>query len=261
VVVAVLVWAPVGRADASSAAGTTAKPPGTPTAHHFVGERGVGALFPPGAALHTCTASVVDSPAKDVLITAAHCISGKAKGFVFVPGYRNGVEPFGAWTVVAAYGPRGWLTHQDPRLDVAFLKVAPHEVNGRPQQIETVTGGERLGAAPKSGATVTVPAYAVGLNDEQLTCTAHVYCRGLFPSFNSDPYVDGTSGSPWLERSWAGWVVVGVIGGLHHGGCQSWTSYSSPFGAASSRAESSAARSAPGSTFPPTGSDGCGTGL
>jgi len=259
-VAAVLVWAPVGGADANSAADTSTKPPGTPTAHHFVGDRNVGALFPPGSSLHTCTASVVDSPMKDVLITAAHCISGTAKGWVFAPGYRDGVEPLGAWVVVAAYGSRGWLAHQDTLLDVAFLRVAPHELNGRPEQIQTVTGGARLGTAPRSGATVTVPAYAVGLDDEPLTCTARVYYRGSFPAFNCDPYVNGTSGAPWLERSGAGWVVVGVIGGLHQGGCQSWTSYSSPFGPAISRAESDAARSSPGSTFSPTGSDGCATG-
>lgn len=52
---------------------------------------------------HFCTASVVASPGKDLLITAAHCInggkgSGYKKDIVFIPAYRDGDAPFGVWT-------------------------------------------------------------------------------------------------------------------------------------------------------------------
>src|SRR5215469_15289617 len=64
----------------------------------------VGALFtvtPSGElGTHFCTASVVDSPAGNLLVTAAHCMNGRtAKDVAFVPGYSRGQEPFGAWTV------------------------------------------------------------------------------------------------------------------------------------------------------------------
>jgi hypothetical protein len=43
---------------------------------------------------HFCSASVVDSPAGNLVITAAHCLAGRTPGgFVFVPGYRDGRAP------------------------------------------------------------------------------------------------------------------------------------------------------------------------
>src|SRR6202034_4039008 len=57
----------------------------------------VGALFVrDGNTNHFCTASVVTSPDRDLLITAAHCINGGKGGggyrqdIVFIPGYRDG---------------------------------------------------------------------------------------------------------------------------------------------------------------------------
>jgi len=229
----------------------------TPTAQHFVGTQTVGALFPPGSSVHTCTASVVDSTAGDLLITAAHCVSGTARGYTFAPGYHAGIEPFGSWTVVGAYGAAEWLAGQAAQSDFAFLAVAPHQVNGRPEQIQEVTGGNQFGTAPASGDQVTVPAYALGSNDDPVTCTTRVYYAGAYPAFNCDPYADGTSGAPWLQQSHHGWVVVGVIGGFHQGGCHTWTSYSAAFGPVTMRTYSEAATAGKASRFPSAGSDGC----
>jgi Trypsin len=56
----------------------------------YTGTPAVGALFSlSGGHLgrHFCTASVVDSPVRDLVITAAHCVSGRRPGRVaFVPG-------------------------------------------------------------------------------------------------------------------------------------------------------------------------------
>ncbi len=146
-------------------------------------------------------------------------------------------------------------------MDFAFLVVAPRRVQGRTVQIQAVTGANRLGTAPARGTPVTVPAYPLGRDDQPLTCTARVYFRGDFPAFNCDPYVDGTSGSPWLRRGPHGWVVVGVIGGLHQGGCEPWTSYSAPFGTDTLRTYAAAARGEMTSAFPGPEGDGCTTGL
>src|SRR5262245_50917342 len=64
----------------------------------------VGALFtvtPSGQlGTHFCTASVVDSPGGDLIVTAAHCMNGRTtREVAFVPGYSRGLEPFGVWTV------------------------------------------------------------------------------------------------------------------------------------------------------------------
>ncbi len=251
----------VVAAAPGAGAGTPASAPaGTPRAHPFGGTRTVGPLFPLGSTTHTCTASVVASRVGDLLITADHCIAGTARGYTFAPGYHDGEDPFGTWTVVGAYAaPQS--SHRSAQLDFAFLVVAPHRARGRTVQIQAVTGADRLGAAPARGTPVTVPAYPVGRDDRPLTCTARVYFRGRFPAFNCDPYVDGTSGSPWLRRGPHGWVVVGVIGGLHQGGCEPWTSYSAPFGADSLPHLRRRGQGERTSIFPGPGGDGCTTGL
>jgi V8-like Glu-specific endopeptidase len=233
----------------------TGEPPGTPTATPFKGTPTVGPLFASATSTHHfCTASVVHSPRGDVLLTAAHCINGTGAGLVFAPGFHHGVSPYGRWTVTAAYVAPGWLTAQDPRRDFAFLLVAPKRLHGHRRQIEQVTGANHLGFAPHAGQRVTVPAYPAGTNNEPITCTAPVYFEGIYPAFNCNPYPGGTSGSPWLAH---GRRVVGLIGGLHQGGCFTWTSYSPPFGRAIHRAYERAVRRATPDVVPPAGSDGC----
>ena len=248
-------------AGADVAGATATAPPGTPTARSFAGTPTVGPLFPPGSATHTCTASVVASAVGDLLITATHCIAGDAKGYTFSPGYHDGVAPYGSWTVVGAYASPQWVRRRSPRFDVAFLVVAPQRRRGRLRQIQAVTGADRLGTAPAPGTRVTVPAYPVGRDDRPLTCTARVTERAGYPAFDCTPYVDGTSGAPWLWRGPRGWTVVGVIGGLYQGGCEPWTSYSAPFGPDTLRTYAATVRGARTTTFPGPESDGCATGL
>src|ERR1019366_9143260 len=68
----------------------------SPSAHTTLAAPRVGALFTrEGSGNHFCTASVVSSPGRDLLITAAHCINGgDGRGYrsdvVFIPGYQNG---------------------------------------------------------------------------------------------------------------------------------------------------------------------------
>src|SRR6516162_6297864 len=67
--------------------------------HAFAGTPAVGALFTTSAGKlgrHFCTASVVNSPAGDLVITAAHCVSGTSN-VAFVPGYDRGATPYGVW--------------------------------------------------------------------------------------------------------------------------------------------------------------------
>ena len=82
------------------AAAVKALPRGAPTVppallhgRFYDGTPAVGALFTiSGGQLgqHFCTASVVDSPVGDLVITAAHCLQGKQPGQVaFVPEYHR----------------------------------------------------------------------------------------------------------------------------------------------------------------------------
>jgi V8-like Glu-specific endopeptidase len=253
----------VSLAAALIPAVASAKPPaGTPRSKAFAGTPTVGALFgSAGSKKHFCTASVVASPAGDVLMTAAHCISGSAKGMSFAPGFRDGEAPFGRWTVTGAYLDPEWVAEQNPRRDYAFLTVAPRRIAGVPTEVQTVTGANVLSTGPTKGETVSVPAYPAGEANTPITCTTEVYFEGAFPAFNCNPYVDGTSGSPWLAPTEKGVMIVGLIAGLHQGGCYSYTSYSPPLGAHARAVFQRAAAGAKPDIAPEAGSDNCSTGL
>lgn len=231
-------------------------PPGTPTASNFAGVPSVGAIFDAGLDNpHSCSASVVRSPRKNLVLTAAHCISGTGAGLQFAPGYRNGTTPYGVWTVTRTWVSPRWVATQNPQDDYAFLEVAPAADGSR---LETVTGGSVLGFAVPSGVTVTDIAYPYGIDDEPITCTnAVVYTTG-YPTFDCHGYPGGTSGSPFLLTSRHGPnVVVGVIGGLHQGGCYEWNSFSSPFGLRTYATYLRAVLGLRPDVVPQAGSDGC----
>ncbi len=236
-------------------------PPGTPTATSYSGTATVGPLFS-GSTLsgsHGCTASVLTSPTHDLILTAAHCVTGTAVGWLFVPGYNNGATPYGVWTVTAAFVSPQWTADQDPQHDYAILRVARQNIAGKSTAVQDVTGGNVLGFAPRSGTQITDIAYNAGVGGQAITCSVPVYYTDGYPSFNCHGYVGGSSGSPWIV-TFAGrslHVVVGVIGGLNQGGCYEYTSYSSAFRRDAYRLMLRAAYSAAGDTVPAAGGDGC----
>ena len=247
----------------------SAQPPaGTKKATNFSGTPTVGVLSGRTAnRTFFCTASVVASPAGNVLMTAAHCIAGSAQGWSFAPGFRDGVSPYGRWRVTGAYLDPQWIGAQNPRRDYAFLTVAPKRIHGQQTSIQTVTGANRLGTEPVRGETVTVPAYPAypayprGNAYDPITCTAKVYFDGVFPAFNCNPYVDGTSGSPWLATTPDGIMIVGVIAGLHDGGCYPYTSSSPPLDGRALAVYRRAVADDKPDIAPQPGSNGCSTGL
>jgi V8-like Glu-specific endopeptidase len=218
----------------------------------------VGALFANASRTqHDCTASVVDSSYGDVLLTAAHCVSGSGAGMVFAPGFHDGVSPYRRWTVTAVHLAPDWLKSQDPHEDFAFLTVAPQTINGRIKEIEEVTGAYELGGKPRFGETITVLGYPAGTDNDAISCRTTVSFTGAFPSFNCSGYVDGTSGGPWLVHTAHGTRIVGVIGGRNQGGCDDSTSYSSPLTQAARRVYTRASDHAAPDVAPTPGSDGC----
>lgn len=199
-------------------------PPSTP------GVR-VGALFEHDASgNHFCTASVVASPGRDLLITAAHCINGgKGGGYrqdiVFIPGYRDGQEPFGVWTTARLIVAPQWADSSDPDFDVGFVVLQPND--GR--NIEQVLGANRLMTDTGYRYLVHVTGYPSSAN-APITCvnwTSRQSATQL--RFECGGYAGGTSGSPWVTRfstrSRTG-TIVGVIGGYQQGGDTDAVSYS-----------------------------------
>ncbi|WP_236653695.1 trypsin-like serine peptidase [Streptacidiphilus melanogenes] len=192
----------------------------------------VGAVFTGGIdGTHYCTASVIDSPKGNMIVTAAHCLSGDDGDKVFVPGYRDGSAPHGVWPITRTFEDPSWTDGGDADVDVAFALVAP--VNGR--TVQQTLGANRLAVDEGFDHVVTMTGYP-GSTDLPITCSdlvdrfsttqMRIDCTG---------YSDGTSGSPWLIPGQGGpthdeGTVIGVIGGFETGGYTDDISYSSYFG-------------------------------
>lgn len=202
----------------------------------------VGALFTIGGSgqleRHFCTGSVVDSPAGDLVVTAAHCMARQTAGKVaFVPDYSRGHEPYGVWTVTRIVEDAKWSESADPDDDFAFLVVSQP---GSKEPLQDYTGGEMLGVGVPAGKPVEVAGYP-DTADSMVSCknTALAYSSTQF-QFDCDGFTDGTSGSPLLAdavpagASGAAAVagadtVIGVIGGYEQGGDTASVSYAARF--------------------------------
>ena len=243
---------------------TTVPAPGSasarrPTATTFGGTPPVGALFITGFfPLHICTASVVRSADRSVIMTAAHCIrSGTGAGYEFAPGFHDGKAPYGMWRVATAYAAPGWIRHFDTRDDFAFLVVEPKRIDGRMRRLQDVTGANRLGRTPRAGSTATVIGYPLGIGGSGIRCRSTIYRRPPFSGFNCNGFRDGTSGGPWLAGHGPDRRVVGVVGGLHQGGCTAAQLYAAPLGDAAHRALRRAGHRGRADRFPAPPGDGC----
>lgn len=214
----------------------TTVPPALLHGRFYNGTPAVGALFSlSGGHLgrHFCTASVVDSPVRDLVITAAHCVSGRQPGRVaFVPGYHRSQEPYGRWTVTRIFVDAGWATSGKPDHDVAFLVVSQP---GQRTPVQEVTGGEDLATGWGPAHLVQVIGYPDS-RQRPITCRARTRAFGAHQmEFDCGGYTDGTSGGPFLarvQRATGLGTVIGLIGGYQQGGNTPSVSYSARFGRA-----------------------------
>lgn len=179
----------------------------------------VGQLFARdgGGQRRLCSATLVASRSKSVVVTAAHCVytppriggspiaPSRQRGWVeateFVPGADGREQPFGVWEVAEiAVDPR-WQSVGDPVHDVAFLRLAPR--GG--QLAGDALGAQGIGEAPDqpSGplSAVGYPGAGRFTGDEVLRCAADQ--PAVEPQLGGDYTIpcdmtEGSSGGPWL---------------------------------------------------------------
>ncbi|MEV5711039.1 trypsin-like peptidase domain-containing protein [Actinoallomurus sp. NPDC052274] len=193
-----------------------------------------------------CTASVVKSPSRSLILTAAHCVQSgigpKAKyykKFQFIPAFSAKADPktgdkydikapYGIWDVKKAWVSHAWQTsnaslwdghpNRFSYIDVAVLSVAPDK---RDRKIQDVVGG----LTPKMTAKVSFPKFTtIGYPDEQtgkLRGNILSACSGKAApaSAKSGPGAlysaacvpgPGHSGGPWFSGTGADATVFGV---------------------------------------------------
>ncbi|WP_158890952.1 trypsin-like serine peptidase [Amycolatopsis anabasis] len=175
---------------------------------------------------HYCTGSVVDSPAGNLIVTAAHCLdSSAAEDIAFVPGYHNGMAPYGIWTASQVIVDPRWSAAADPDFDIGFVVVGQA---GNPRPIEAVTGANRLATGRGFVNDVTLTGYP---DDTDTPLIAHGRTTAADDhqiKVDSPGFEDGTSGSPWVLPGEPG-TVIGVVGGYQLGGDEPDISYSTYF--------------------------------
>lgn len=216
--------------DASGALGDAAAPLVPRSAR-------VGALFNGDLeGGHFCTASVVHSGGRDLILTAAHCLSGDGDtDVVFAPGYRDGRAPYGLWRVVRTFVPRAWSDRADEDSDFAFAVVASTALTASTaskggRDLEDVVGANPLATGRATGGSDVVVTGYPNVLDAPLTCTNRPTVHSRTQQRIECPdFTDGTSGSPWVD---AEGEVVGVLGGFQQGGATDDVSYSAVLGGA-----------------------------
>ncbi|MEV7725152.1 hypothetical protein AB0P15_10515 [Streptomyces sp. NPDC087917] len=243
---------PTASASASPVPGAPAGQVALGAGRDFDGIPVVGRMFVmKGSGSYFCSASVVSSPGRNLVISAAHCLLGSdTRQVAFVPRYtRKAPRPYGLFPVVrdSAGRSRVWIdqryraqgAEKAATLDVAFAQVGP---NAAGKAVEKAVGGNRL----VTGATyahsrvrlIGHPASAARprVCDNRTTKFTSTDKRspGSFLRINCTGYPGGTSGGPFIARFNAKTStgdVVGVIGGWKTGGPTADTSYSAYFGA------------------------------
>lgn len=234
-----------------ASAAAAARPKGT----LFKGTRLVGTFFgsdgPRGTTWH-CTGSVIDTPARNIVLTAAHCALNMNGNYIFVPKFVKGAgpdqQPYGIFPIQRVfidprYVPdRGSTTTKKAAsdLDTAFTRVS---ANQRGKSLQDAVGGGLTFTRPSGySQRVTVvgyPSYGHNSAGRAVKCTVPTKqlpgYRQL--SMTCGGYYGGVSGSPWItdyqDDARTG-HVIGNLGGYNGGGNDAnvdYISYATAFGA------------------------------
>ncbi|MEZ0163873.1 serine protease [Kineococcus sp. LSe6-4] len=171
----------------------------------------VGRLyFTQGAGKYECTASSVDSPKGNVIVTAGHCVTENgldSQNVIFVPGLTGTGEPLGRFPVGQTFTTSQWRTGDQQSaaalsFDVGFAVVPPRE--GKSLK-DTVGANAIAFDAPLARTTV------LGYPGRSRTADGFTlqYCTGTEftdngPGATGDVATlcdlgGGSSGGPWLH--------------------------------------------------------------
>ncbi|GGK19959.1 hypothetical protein GCM10010124_10720 [Pilimelia terevasa] len=152
-----------------------------------------------------CTAAVVTSLSKSLLLTAGHCVhrgkgGAQAQNLAFVPAYEGAANrPYGVWGVSRIRVMDGWKDRHLRGRDLAFAVVEPR--GGR--ALASVVGANGLVFRGKRRVAVVeigYPANGAYTGDVQVRC-ADTTTRSILWKQNKMgcDTKGGASGAPWLR--------------------------------------------------------------
>ncbi|MEV5510746.1 FG-GAP-like repeat-containing protein [Streptomyces orinoci] len=194
-------------------------------AHPSGGLKSVGALFGLDKNLkaHYCSASVVQSPGHNLILTAGHCAFHEH--VAFVPNYSSAaVQPYGIWPVKKwfIYGQYQGSDDRSPTSDLDFSFASLKSVKGK--NVQDVVGGNTLARTKSFYNNVTIFGYPmIGHNraDTAVKCDTKTWPLSGYNQMQIDcaGMWGGVSGGPWFsEIHGATGVIIGNVGGYNGGG-------------------------------------------
>lgn len=122
-------------------------------------------IFQPGQGLARCSGTSVNAPNLSVVFTAGHCVNEGGFGrwfnrdWVFVPGYHDGVRPFGVFAAKWLGATSSWATSGSENADVGAAVVSRNE---RGQRLGDVVGGYGIAWNLPPSQVFDVHGYPVG---------------------------------------------------------------------------------------------------
>jgi V8-like Glu-specific endopeptidase len=172
-----------------------------------------------------CSASLVNSPAQNVVITAGHCVYGTAGGelpagetwhnsWVFAPDYSNGWAPFGFWTTRQLWTLTNYINNGDEQDD---LGAAILNRNSSGQNAVALLGGQGMAWNQSSSQYIYDFGYpaASPFNGQTLQeCDGPASWNGWFwvnmEMLNCN-FTGGSSGGPWLMAFNGQWGYINSV--------------------------------------------------
>jgi V8-like Glu-specific endopeptidase len=161
----------------------------------------------PGVGGFGCSGTVVRSPGRSLVLTAAHCLFSAqrfADTLIFIPAYRNDQEPYGRWATASVIIPGGYPVTNDPRLDYGAAVLAPRA--GVP--VEDAVGGRKVRFDTKRRQTYRAMGYPANKGKGKRLWSCRSKALAELPVGSKDNPVGigcnmtfGASGGPWIGNS------------------------------------------------------------
>ncbi|WJV48941.1 trypsin-like serine peptidase [Streptomyces flavofungini] len=171
---------------------------------------------------YACSASAVNSPSKQMVVTAGHCVNeggkngrkGKwVKNWTYVPQYRAGARPHGTFAAKEFRAFNGWIEKSNLHWDLGMVTTWPR--NGK--KLINVTGGNGLSYNYSRNQSVTAWGYPINRDFGRIQwwCKDTTKRVGLLDGrIEIDcNFGGGVSGGPWL-REYNASTGLGYINGV-----------------------------------------------
>jgi hypothetical protein len=176
----------------------------------------IGALFHNDR--HFATATVVDSPKGNLILSAAHPFGDgrEVTDISFVPNYPVWTEHY---QLEGIFRATEWTAGRNIDYDVSFAYTSTN--------LQAALGAYKLAFnQPQKQGDVLVVGYPDRISKQLSGRNSSAPFGARQMVWNKDGYTAGTSGSPWILLSNE---IFGVIGGYQQGGDSPDTSYSPVF--------------------------------